>query len=153
MRRSSVLPTPPQDIHYLLRPSHSPLPLSPRRSRSRSIELNCRHRIVGVYAPGIHSKAIYIFAWPHPVIMEAVDGFIPVRQPINVDAALAYLRDQGIVDYGTADNVEVLQANNGMSKWVHLRTPLSAHSIAHCLLSLATLATLVYVRCLLCHAL
>lgn len=43
-----------------------------------------------------------------------VPGFIPVRQPIDASAAVAYLKEQGIADYGAG--VDILQANNGMSK-------------------------------------
>ena len=41
-----------------------------------------------------------------------------MRQPIDVGAAVKFLRERGITDFGDASNVDVLQANNGMSKYV-----------------------------------
>eukprot|EP00930_Biecheleria_cincta_P040690 TRINITY_DN27872_c0_g1_i1.p1 TRINITY_DN27872_c0_g1~~TRINITY_DN27872_c0_g1_i1.p1 ORF type:complete len:398 (+),score=59.42 TRINITY_DN27872_c0_g1_i1:44-1195(+) len=49
----------------------------------------------------------------------AVPGFIPVRQPIDVEKAMSYLSNLGIENF-KAEGISVLQANNGMSNPTYL---------------------------------
>ena len=50
---------------------------------------------------------------------EKVPGFIPMRQPIDVEKARSYLKQLGISNFFT-DNLEIRQANNGMSNPTYL---------------------------------
>jgi aminoglycoside phosphotransferase (APT) family kinase protein len=50
---------------------------------------------------------------------EKVPGFIPMRQPIDVAKAGSYLKQLGIPNFYT-DNLEIRQANNGMSNPTYL---------------------------------
>jgi len=51
--------------------------------------------------------------------MSGVPGFIPVRQPIDVERAVKFLAGLNIPNFKT-ENVSILQANNGMSNPTYL---------------------------------
>lgn len=56
----------------------------------------------------------------HPVSSDIPAGFIPMRQPIDVRRAARYLHVLGLEGFEEGEEVDVLQANNGMSNPTYL---------------------------------